>query len=170
MISGEERPGIVHRLDKDTSGLIMIAKNDKMMQYLANTIKDREIEKYYIAVVYGMVKNTDIHIESFIGRDPNNRQRMTAQNPINPKIATTKAHVIDYIDNRYTILRVKLETGRTHQIRVHLASIGYPIIGDSVYGNSKANTEAKTRYQIKRQALHAHTLELELYGQRKTFV
>jgi len=148
----------------------MIAKNDTMMHYLANTIKDRKIEKYYIAIVYGMVKNTDIHIESYIGRDRNNRQRMSAQNPINPKLASTKAQVIDYIDNRYTVLRVKLETGRTHQIRVHLASIGYPIIGDSVYGNCKANTEAKTRYQLKRQALHAHTLDFELYGKQKTFV
>ena len=170
IISGEQRPWIVHRLDKDTSGLIMIAKNDTMMHYLANTIKDRKIEKYYIAIVYGMVKNTDIHIESYIGRDRNNRQRMSAQNPINPKLASTKAQVIDYIDNRYTVLRVKLETGRTHQIRVHLASIGYPIIGDSVYGNCKANTEAKTRYQLKRQALHAHTLDFELYGKQKTFV
>lgn len=168
-ISGEERPGIVHRLDKDTSGIIMVAKNDSMMHYLSDTIKERKIEKYYIAIVYWIVKDRELSIESYIWRDKYNRQRMTALDPVNPKLASTKAEIIDFIDNKYTVLRVKLETGRTHQIRVHLASIGYPIIGDNVYGNSKANTEAKTRYQMKRQALHAHTLELELYGKTKKF-
>jgi 23S rRNA-/tRNA-specific pseudouridylate synthase len=139
------------------------------MKYLSDTIKERRVEKYYIAIVYGMVKDRDIAIESYIGRDKHNRQKMTTQNPVNPKLATTKIQLIDYIDNKYSLLRVKLETGRTHQIRVHLASIGFPIIGDSVYGNSKANTEAKTRYQIKRQALHACSLEFELYGKIKKF-
>ena len=169
VISWEERPGIVHRLDKDTSGLIMIAKNDSTMHFLAKILKERKIEKYYIAIVYGKVKNRDIHIESYIWRDRYNRQRMSSQNPINPKFASTKAQVIDYIDNKYTILKVKLETGRTHQIRVHLASIGYPIIGDKVYGNDKANTEAKTIYQIKRQALHAYNLEFEQCWKFKKF-
>ena len=168
-ISWEERPWIVHRLDKDTSGIIMVAKNDAMMHYLSETIKERRIEKYYIAIVYGMLKDREVAIESYIGRDKHNRQRMTAIDPVNPKLATTKVQLIDYIDNKYSLLRVKLETGRTHQIRVHLASIGFPIVGDNVYGNSKANTEAKTRYQMKRQALHAHTLELELRGKVKKF-
>ncbi len=168
-ISGQERPGIVHRLDKDTSGLIMIAKNDITMRRLSDILKERKIEKYYIAIVYGKLKQTDIEIESYIGRDKNDRKKMTVDDPVNPKIACTKAHVIDYMDNKYTILRVKLETGRTHQIRVHLASIWFPILGDSVYGNKKANTEAKTLYQLKRQALHAYSLEFELYGNTKRF-
>jgi 23S rRNA pseudouridine1911/1915/1917 synthase len=147
----------------------MIAKTDSMMKYLSNTIKERQVDKYYIAIVLGIVKDHDLYIESYIGRDKHNRQKMTGNDPVNPKLAITRAKVLDYIDNKYTLLRVQIETGRTHQIRVHLASIAHPIIGDSVYGNPKANIEAKTRYQLKRQALHASCLELNLYGVRKKF-
>ncbi|MDD3646418.1 MAG: RluA family pseudouridine synthase [Candidatus Gracilibacteria bacterium] len=168
-IGGVERPGIVHRLDKDTSGLIMIAKTDKMMNYLAQTIKDRKIGKYYLAVVSGIITESNFKVESYIGRDPNNRQRMTTRNPVNPKIAVTYGEVIDYIDNKYTLVKLKIETGRTHQIRVHLASIGYPIIGDKVYGNPKVNKEVGTLYQLHRQALHAYELDIELYGKEVHF-
>ncbi|MFK7780471.1 MAG: RluA family pseudouridine synthase [Candidatus Gracilibacteria bacterium] len=168
-IGGVHRPGIVHRLDKDTSGVIMIAKTDVMMNYLSKTIKNRDIGKYYLAIVVGKIKNTDIKIESFIGRDPNNRLRMTALNPVNPKIAITYGTVLEYIDNKYTLLKVKIETGRTHQIRVHLASIGYPILGDKTYGNIRVNKEIATRYQLHRQALHAWQLDLKLYGKDINF-
>lgn len=164
-----ERPGIVHRLDKDTSGAIMIAKTDKMMSYLSDTIKERNIDKYYIAVVWGKVKSPEFKIESYMGRDKNDRKKMTTLDPVNPKIAITHGKVLEFIDNEYTILKIKIETGRTHQIRVHLASIGYPILGDKVYGNPKMNTRVNTMYQLSRQALHAYELEFELYGEKRKF-
>ena len=164
-----ERPGIVHRLDKDTSGIIMIAKTDKMMSYLSETIKERNIDKYYIAVVLWKVKNREFKIESYMGRDKNDRTRMTTLDPVNPKIAITYGTVLEYIDNEYTIVKVKIETGRTHQIRVHLASIGYPILWDKVYGNHRMNTRVNTMYQLGRQALHAYELEFELYGEKRKF-
>jgi len=141
----------------------MIAKTDKMMNYLSDIFKSRKIDKYYIAIVHGKVKDRNIKIESFIGRHKDDRKKMTSLNPLNPKLAITYAELIDFVDNKYSILKVKIETGRTHQIRVHLASIGHPILGDNVYGNSKVNIEMKTMYQLKRQALHAYQLELELY-------
>jgi len=159
-----ERPGIVHRLDKDTSGLIMVAKTDKMMNYLSKIIKEREVDKYYIAIVFWKVKNNNFKIESYIGRDKNDRKKMTTKDPVSPKLAITYWKIIDYIDNRFTILKIKLETGRTHQIRVHLASIGYPIIWDKKYWNPKINKEMKTIYGLRRQALHAKELKLKLYG------
>ena len=157
------RPGIIHRLDKDTSWLIMIAKSDIMMNYLSDTIKNREVDKYYLAIVIWKIKNNEIKIESFMWRDPNNRLKMTTLNPVNPKIAITYATVIEYIDNKYTLLKVKIETWRTHQIRVHLASIGYPILWDKTYWNVRENKENATRYQIHRQMLHAWKLDLKLY-------
>ena len=168
-ISWIERPWIVHRLDKDTSGAIMIAKNDGMMAYLSNIIKNREIDKYYIAVVYWKVKDKNFKIESYIGRDKNNRMKMTTVDPINPKIAITTWEIIDYIDNKYSILKIKLLTWRTHQIRVHLSSIGYPIIWDKTYWNEKINKEVFIKYWLNRQALHAYELEFKLYWDEKKF-
>ncbi len=170
VISGEERPGIVHRLDKDTSGVIMTAKNDTMMKYLSEKIKNREVKKYYIAVVSGIFTQESFTITSDIGRHPHDVIRMTTQNPLNPKHAITHGKVLGYIDENYTVLKIDLETGRTHQIRVHLASIGYPIIGDSVYGNPKVNKRAATLYQVHRQALHAYEIVIDLYGQKKHFL
>ena len=163
------RPWIVHRLDKDTSWLIMIAKSDTMMNYLADTIKNREVDKYYLAIVIGKVKNNEIKIESYIWRDPNNRLKMTSLNPVNPKIAITYASVVEYIDNKFTLLKLKIETWRTHQIRVHLASIGYPIIWDKTYWNVRVNKELATTHQLHRQALHAWKLDLKLYWKDVNF-
>lgn len=95
---------------------------------------------------------------------------MTTKNPINPKNALTYGTVLGYIGEEFTVLKIKLETGRTHQIRVHLASIGYPIIGDSVYGNIDINKQVARKYNLYRQALHAYELELDLYGEKKVFV
>lgn len=162
-IGGVHRPGIVHRLDKDTSWAIMIAKSDKMMNYLSDIIKKRNIDKYYIAIVSGKIKDSEFKIESYIGRDPYNRLKMTTKNPVNPKIAISYWEVLEYIDNKYSLVKIKIETWRTHQIRVHLASIGFPILWDSTYGNSKVNKEVATRYQLHRQALHAWKLNLKLY-------
>lgn len=166
----EERPGIVHRLDKDTSGVIITAKNDTYMKEIAEKIKNREVKKYYIAVVSWVLVQEKFTITSDIGRHPTDRIKMTVQNPINPKHAITHGEVLWYIDDTYSVIKVDLETGRTHQIRVHLASIWYPIIGDSVYGNPKVNKRAATLYQIHRQMLHAKEFHIDLYWKRQVFV
>ena len=162
-IWGVERPWIVHRLDKDTSGAIMIAKSDKMMKYLSQTIKKRDICKYYLAIVFGKIKTRNFKIESNIGRDPNNRLKMTVKDPVSPKKAITYGEVIEFIDNRFTLVKVKIETGRTHQIRVHLSALWYPILWDKTYWNLRMNKEAATRFQLHRQALHAWKLDIKLY-------
>lgn len=170
-IGGVERPWIVHRLDKDTSGVIMIAKNDKMMLYLQDIMKKREkIWKYYLAIVDGVVWEDYFKIESFIWRHPTDRIRMTTKNPINPKIAISYVKKLQVIDEKYTLVEVKIETWRTHQIRVHLSSIWFPIIWDKVYWNKKTNEEVEKKYSLNRQALHAYRLELELYNEKKEFV
>lgn len=166
-----ERPWIVHRLDKDTSWLIMIAKNDKMMLYLQEIMKKREkIWKYYLAIVWWIIEEKEFKIESFIGRHPIDKIKMTTKNPINGKLAISHIKVLDYIDEKYTLVEVKIETGRTHQIRVHLSSIWYPIIWDKVYWDKKANWEAEKKYGLKRQALHSYKLEVELYWENKIFL
>ena len=170
IINGIERPGIVHRLDKDTSGVIIIAKNDKSMHALQLKIAKRTIRKTYLALVIGKIKESEGYIESYIGRDPDNRKKMTTQDPINPKLAKTKFYNKGTIDDKYTLLEVDLLTGRTHQIRVHLSSIGHPIIGDRVYGNPKINTHIEEQYNLKRQWLHAWKLEFTLFGVEYAFI
>lgn len=169
LIGGEERPWIVHRLDKDTSGIILIAKNDQMMHYLQDIIKARNIEKYYLALVKGRFKEEKFVIESQIGRDKNDRTKMTAKNPIAPRYALTKGKLLWYIDDNYSLLKIKLETGRTHQIRVHLASIGFPILWDKVYWDKETNKQVFEKYGLKRQALHAYELIFDLYGKKRYF-
>jgi len=169
-IWGVQRPGIVHRLDKDTTWAIMIAKSDSMMNYLSDTIKNRKVWKYYLAIVTWILTKNNFKIESYIGRDPNNRMKMTTKNPVNPKLAITYGKVIKHIDSKYSLIMIKLETWRTHQIRVHLSSIGYPIIWDKTYWNSKVNKQAATLYQLKRQALHAYFIEIDLYWKSMKFV
>ncbi len=163
VINGTERPGLVHRLDKDTSGLIMIAKNDVAMRALQRKIEKRTIDKFYLAVVIGGPRDDLGYIESYIGRDPQDRKKMTVDNPINPKLAKTKFRVLERM-NGLSLIEVELLTGRTHQIRVHLASIGFPIIGDNVYGREKINKEIMDKYALKRQWLHAYRLEFCLFG------
>lgn len=170
VISGEERPWIVHRLDKDTSWVIITAKNDTYMKMLSEKIKAREVKKYYIAIVVGVLNESSFTIESDIGRHPVDKIKMTIKNPLNPKHAITHGEVLWYVDNTYSVLKIDLETGRTHQIRVHLASIGYPIIGDSVYGNPKVNETVKTLYQIHRQALHAYEFHIDLYANMQKYI
>lgn len=166
-----ERPWIVHRLDKDTSGVMMIAKNDKMMLYLQEIIKNKnKIWKYYLAIVYWIVKDKEFKIESFIWRDYTNKIKMTTKNPINPKLAISYIKVLNYVDNKYTLVEVKIETWRTHQIRVHLSSIWHYILWDKVYWNKKINDELLKKYWLKRQALHSYKLEIELYWEKKEFI
>lgn len=133
-IGGKIRPGIVHRIDKDTSGLVIIAKNDKAHIDISNQIKNREVEKIYIALVRGVVKESNAIINMPIGRSNSDRKKMAVDKK--GKEAITEFEVIKRY-NGYTLIKVKIKTGRTHQIRVHMAEIGYPIVGDIVYSNGK---------------------------------
>ncbi len=133
-IGGEIRPGIVHRLDKDTSGLIIIAKNDKAHIHLSKQIKNHEVKKTYIALVRGIVKENEATINMPIGRSIKDRKKMAVTK--NGRNAITHFKVIKRYEN-YTLLEIQIETGRTHQIRVHMSYIGYPIVGDVVYSNGK---------------------------------
>ncbi len=129
------RPGIVHRLDKDTSGLMMVAKNDLVHEKLADIIQKRQVEKKYIALVWGVVRHDKGTINAPIGRDANNRQKF-AVTDINGKDSITHFKVLERYKEA-TLIECTLETGRTHQIRVHLNYIGHPIVNDQVYGNRK---------------------------------
>lgn len=169
-ISGEERPGIVHRLDKDTSGLIMIAKDDSIMRELSQKIHDRQVKKYYIALVEGLLEDREFTIEGDIGRDPYDRTKMTVKHPLNPKHARTHVQLLWYIEERYSVIKVDLETGRTHQIRVHLSHMGFPIVWDKVYGNKDKNDFALKHYSISRQMLHAYELFLEIFWKKYHFL
>jgi 23S rRNA pseudouridine1911/1915/1917 synthase len=146
-----ERPGIVHRLDKDTSGLILIARNPETHVKLAQQFKERSVAKVYQALVHGHLTPLEGIIEASIGRDPRDRKRMAVIS--RGREARTEYKVIRYTGN-YTLLEVRPRTGRTHQIRVHLAAIGFPILGDAVYG-------ARSEY-LERQFLHAFRLTFKL--------
>lgn len=149
----------------------MIAKNDPMMVYLQNLLKDKKhISKYYLALVKWHVEEQNFKIESFIGRHPIDKTRMTsAGNALNPKLAVTYGKVLKYFDDM-TLLELKIETWRTHQIRVHLSAFGYPIVGDKVYGDKKTNEEVLKKFWLSRQALHSYRLEFELYGEKRIFL
>lgn len=133
-IGGVERPGIVHRLDKNTSGVMVVAKNDRSYQSLAGQFKGREVHKEYIALVRGQVKPAEGIVEAPIGRDPRYRQRMAVVDGGRP--ARTRYRVLRYL-NSYTLLVAMPETGRTHQIRVHFAALGHPLVGDEIYGHDR---------------------------------
>lgn len=149
-INGEIRPGIVHRLDKDTSGLIVIAKNDKVHTALTEMFQEKKIRKTYLAILKGKLNKSEGKVVTQIGRDKNDRKKMTVIDDITKgKNAITNYKVVSQ-NNLFTLVKVNIETGRTHQIRVHMRHLGYPILGDSVYGR-KDNE--------KRQMLHAYKLE-----------
>ena len=133
------RPGIVHRIDKDTSGLRVVAKDEKTHELLSEMIKNKEVERKYIAIVEGVIPHETGTIDAPIGRDINNRQKM-AVTSVNGKDSITHFRVLERF-SKYTLIECTLETGRTHQIRVHMAYIGYPIVNDPVYGRSKNTTE-----------------------------
>ena len=153
-IGGEIRPGIVHRLDKYTSGILVVAKNDKSHINLSEQIKNHEVEKTYIALVRGIVKENEATIDMPIGRSQKDRKKMAVGQ--NGKNAITNFKVIErFPQDNCTLLEVKIETGRTHQIRVHLSQIGYPVIGDNVYSNGK------NKWGIEGQCLHSKSLKFK---------
>ena len=151
-IGGEIRPGIVHRLDKDTSGILIVAKNDQAHIKMSEQIKNREVKKTYIALVRGIVKENEATIDMPIARSKKDRKKMAVDK--NGKQAITHIKVLKRFDE-YTLLEVNIETGRTHQIRVHLSEIGYPVVGDMVYSNGK------NKYGIEGQCLHAKSLDFK---------
>ena len=156
-VGGELRPGIVHRLDRGTSGLVVIAKNDAAHQELARQFHDREVEKEYIALVWGVV-HAGRRIDAAIGRDPANRQKMSSRARHAREAVTriTRAHPLPGL----TLCQVAIHTGRTHQIRVHLSAIGHPIVGDSTYGGVHRRVAGDIRavQRLERPFLHAARL------------
>ena len=145
------RPGIVHRLDKDTSGLMLVAKNEFTLEKLSEMISTKAVERKYIALVDGIIKEDSGEIDAPIGRDRNNRQKM-AVTDVNGKNAITHFKVLDRFNN-HTLIECILDTGRTHQIRVHMAYIGYPINNDPLYGRGKADEYG--------QLLHSYSIKLK---------
>ena len=154
-VGGERRPGIVHRLDKDTSGLILVAKNDRALRHLQAQFKARTVGKVYVALVEGQIQPPSALIDAPIGRDPRQRKRMSVilsrTGSVHARPAQTRYRAVTVYDD-YSLLECELHTGRTHQIRVHLAYIGYPIVGDTIYGRRRQ------RISLKRHFLHAAEL------------
>lgn len=146
-INGVLRPGIVHRIDKDTTGLLVVAKNDKAHQSLTDQLSDRSLSRTYFAIVHGNIKEDNLTVNAPIARDIKDRKKMAIARK-DGREAVTHITVLERF-NKYTLIRCKLETGRTHQIRVHVKSIGHPILGDKTYGLKKEE------YSLIGQLLHA---------------
>jgi len=160
-VGGELRPGIVHRLDKETSGLIIVAKNDEAHRQLGAQFAAREVKKKYVALVHGWVKKDSGTIAQSISRDPVRRVRMTARLP-GGRAAVTHYRVLRRLDTKFgklTLLEVKIDTGRTHQIRVHVAEMGHPVVGDTMYGAPKQARGKSAAIGLPRNFLHAAELE-----------
>ena len=148
-IGGDDRPGIVHRLDKDTTGLMIIAKNNSSYKYLKNLFETRKVDKEYLAICNGIFQKKSGTIQTFMNRDPNNRRKMAVTN--SGRDAISKYEVISE-NSGYSLVKIKILTGRTHQIRVHMTYINHPLLGDPVYGN------VKHKFNLDHQLLHCHKL------------
>jgi len=145
------RPGIVHRLDKDTSGIMVAAKTDWILSKLVELFKNRDIKKSYIALLHGTLAERNGRIAAPIGRHPVNRQKMAVL-PRNGRFAASSWEVLDEFNGKFSLVKIGIETGRTHQIRVHMAHLGHPVVGDMLYGSNRDNDN------FPRQLLHAHRL------------
>jgi 23S rRNA pseudouridine1911/1915/1917 synthase len=160
-VGGELRPGIVHRLDKETSGLIVVAKNDEAHRKLSAQFAAREVKKKYVALVHGWVKKDTGTLAQSISRDPVRRMKMTARLE-GGRAAVTHYRVVRRLDTKFgkfTLLDVKIDTGRTHQIRVHVAAMGYPVVGDTMYGAPRQARGKNAVIGLARNFLHAAELE-----------
>jgi 23S rRNA pseudouridine1911/1915/1917 synthase len=157
-VGGVQRPGIVHRLDKDTSGLILLAKNDRAHQWLQEEFRSRRVEKTYLALVDGAPPTKRGRVEAAIGRDPVDRKRMAVVPPDKGRFAVSE-YATETRYQQHTLLEVHPITGRTHQIRLHMAFLGCPIVGDRIYGRRRPSLE------IDRQFLHAARLSIRLPGE-----
>ncbi len=171
-LQGEERPGIVHRLDKDTTGLMMVAKNDRAQAALSEAIKIRAIDRRYLALVHGYIAPDSGLIDAPLGRDQRDRKRMAVVDSPSARQSVTTFRVLErYLagthDDGYTLVECKLYTGRTHQIRVHMAYIEHAVVGDQLYGQRKVKADRG----LTRQFLHAYRLELDhpITGERLEF-
>jgi len=158
-INGVERPGIVHRLDKDTAGLMIVAKNDYSHKYLSEQLKDKTLNREYKALIRGRIKD-DFIVEGYLGRNPKNREQMALVNEKNGKYSKT-IFTIDKVYDHFTLLNCKLTTGRTHQIRAHLKSINHPILGDKLYGGLEKTikTNGQLLFAYKITFVHPSTKE-----------
>jgi len=161
-VGGSVRPGIVHRIDKDTTGLLVVAKNNKAHLNLAHQIAEKTCKRYYYALLEGRLKDDDFWVNQPIARSENDRIKMAVRE--DGKVASTFFHIVERFEN-YTLVECELKTGRTHQIRVHAKYIGHPVVGDKLYGY------AKQKFKLDSQLLHAHKLVLTdtKTGERKTF-
>lgn len=173
-ISGEIRPGIVHRLDKDTSGVLVVAKTDSAQQSLTKQFSERKIKKEYLALVRGKITPERAIIDSPIGRSAKDRKKMAITDEEKGREAVTEYKlykVYELGDECYSLLKINLKTGRTHQIRVHMNAIGFPVVGDIVYGDQKVNKKFLERFGLDRQFLHAAKLTIThpRTGKKMTF-
>ena len=158
-IGGEERPGVVHRLDKDTSGLIVMAKNERAHRWLQDQFRLRKVEKTYLALVDGKPPTPTGRVEASIGRDPHQRKKMAITTPAKGREAISEYKTLESFP-RHTLLEFHPQTGRTHQIRLHCLFLGCPIVADGIYGHKKASLE------LDRHFLHAFRLKITLPGEK----
>jgi 23S rRNA pseudouridine1911/1915/1917 synthase len=160
-IGGEERPGVVHRLDKETSGLIILAKNERAHRWLQDQFRLRKVEKTYLALVDGKPPTPAGRVETYVGRDPSHRKQMAIVSESRGREAISEYKTVESFAN-HTLLEFHPLTGRTHQIRLHCAFLGCPIVGDEIYGRKKPSLE------ISRHFLHAFRLKIVLPGEKET--